>query len=289
MDTALLAISWLALFSLGGLVAGVSHAESGKVQSEQCPSHASEAVQVSAVYPTADVLPENLLRFYIYFERPMRTENTLSYIYLTDEQGVKQEGVFLDNKFNLWSPDRRRLTLLFDPGRVKTGLVAHKTYGRALTTGEHYQLVIDAAGINGLGCSSYYAKRFLVEKADYNKPIIADWVMSQPKAATKEPLTVKFKAPIDHTSLAYRLRVKDSKNQYVAGAIDLGANEKQWIFIPNQDWQENEQYHLVVDPVLEDIAGNRISGLFDQPSLREESKVQNHLIFLPLILSQNDG
>lgn len=280
MKTALLTTSWFVLF----LMAGLTQAESAPTSVKQCQD-GSQSVQVSAVYPTADTLPENLLRFYIYFSEPMETENTLSHIHLKNEQGKKLKGVFLENKFSLWSPDRTRLTLLFDPGRVKTGLVAHNAYGRALTAGSTYHLSIDAAAINQLGCSSEYIKSFTVAEADYDKPDLSDWVISSPNAETHEDLTINFKAPIDHVSLAYRIRVKDSNNKSVAGSIDLGTHEQQWIFSPAKSWQKDAQYKIVVDPVLEDIAGNRITGLFDQPSLIADSQAQNQMISIPVKLN----
>lgn len=258
---------------------------SSLANSEQC-SDFYQQDQVSAVYPTADILPENLLRFYIYFNQPMKTENTLSHVYLTDKNGKRLEGVFLANKVNLWSPDRKRLTLLFDPGRVKTGLVAHNTLGRALQAGSTYQLVVDAGAINQKPCSSIYTKKFTVAAPDYEKPSINAWRISHPKRNTKQPLTIKFNAPIDHTSLAYRIRVKNSVGEIVSGFIDIGSQEQEWIFVPNNNWSEKEIYTLSVDPILEDIVGNRITGLFDQPSLIEDSRNRNRAFEVTIKLSE---
>ncbi|MCF2859461.1 hypothetical protein L1286_18405 [Pseudoalteromonas sp. SMS1] len=247
---------------------------SSLANSEQC-SDFDQQEPVSVVYPTADTLPENLLRFYVYFNQPMRTEDTLSHVYLTDDNGKRLEGVFLANKVNLWSPDRKRLTLLFDPGRVKTGLVAHNTLGRALEDGSTYQLVINAGAINQKTCTSVYTKRFTVVAPIYEKPSVNSWRISQPKERTKQPLIIDFNAPIDHTSLAYRIRVKNGDGEIVSGLIDIGSQEKQWIFLPNTNWAEKETYTLFVAPILEDIVGNRITGLFDQPSLIEDSMTRN--------------
>ncbi|TQF70032.1 Ig-like domain-containing protein [Pseudoalteromonas luteoviolacea] len=263
MKTTLLVTILLLVFPISSLA-----------NSEQC-SGFNQQEQVSAVYPTADTLPENLLRFYIYFNQPMKTEDTLSHVYLTDDNGKRLEGVFLANKVNLWSPDRKRLTLLFDPGRVKTGLIAHNTLGRALEAGSTYQLVINSGAINQKTCSSVYTKRFTVVAPNYEKPSINSWRISQPKERTKQPLTIDFSSPIDHTSLAYRIRVKNGVGKIVSGLIDIGSQEQKWIFIPNDNWSEKETYTLFVEPILEDIVGNRITGLFDQPSLIEDSMSRN--------------
>ena len=82
-----------------------------------CP--APEAGRVD-VYPTAQVLPENLLRFYVYYPRAMAPSVGLSDILLLDADGTPMDGVFLPTREDLWSQDRRRLTVLMDPGRVNT-------------------------------------------------------------------------------------------------------------------------------------------------------------------------
>jgi hypothetical protein len=95
--------------------------------------------QVLQIYPTSDRLPENLLRFYIYFSSPMRRGDALQQIHLLDESGHIIPDVFLDTGEELWNPTSTRLTVLLDPGRVKTGLRAHSQLGRALTARESYR------------------------------------------------------------------------------------------------------------------------------------------------------
>ncbi|MBW8183790.1 hypothetical protein [Shewanella nanhaiensis] len=228
----------------------------------------SEQLQISAVYPTAETLPENLLRFYVYFSRPMLREDILKSIYLANEKGEKLEGVFLENRFNLWSPDSTRLTLLFDPGRVKTGLVAYNEMGHALTPGSEYQLIIDKSVMSVAGCTleRQFIKEFNATKANYELPDIEQWSLSQPIAGTHDALNVTLNGSMDHVSLAYRLRVKDREGEVISGSIALSKQETMWIFVPEKPWRKRP-YRLVVDPMLEDISGNRITGLFEQPLL----------------------
>lgn len=239
----------------------------------------TEKAQVSAVYPTADTLPENLLRFYIYFSKPMQRRDILTSIYLTDASGQRLDGVFLDNRFDLWSADNTRLTLLFDPGRVKTGLVAHNAMGRALIPGEHYQLVVDRSAIDANGCTmaSRFTKAFAATTADYEAPDVSQWQIGQIQQGSKEALTVDLNGAMDHVSLAYRIRVKDTSGQSVPGRLDLAKHEQRWVFRPKEPWDQGP-YQLTVDAVLEDVAGNRLTGLFDQPSLAKESEAQGQWI-----------
>lgn len=238
-----------------------------------------EAPFVSEVYPSTNKLPENLLRFYIYFSKPMQRENILDSISLQDPEGNVIEGAFLNNRYNLWSPDSRRLTLLFDPGRVKTGLVAHNTFGRALDVGKKYHLVINskAKDYNNCTLKKEFVKKFEVIKEDLSSPNVNNWKLNLPNAGTKESLFIDLDGVVDHISLAYRIRIKDLNNNILSGKIDLSNNEKQWIFTPTKAWNKSK-YKLVVNPVLEDIAGNRTSGLFDQPSLVKESQAQDKFI-----------
>ncbi len=232
---------------------------------ESCSPTAQQA-HVTEIYPTADILPENLLRFYIYFSKPMRPAETLSSIHLLDETGMKMDGVFLDNKFNLWSPDGTRLTLLFDPGRVKTGLVAHETMGRALSAGKHYTLALDTdlKDIDGCPMNATYKKEFQVTEADFNAPDFERWQINLPLAGTTDWLTLVLNGPHDHVSLAYRMRVINDIGEIVHGQIALSLNETEWQFKPSAPWQVAD-YKVRIDPTLEDIVGNRITGTFESP------------------------
>ncbi|OLQ74287.1 hypothetical protein BIT28_08900 [Photobacterium proteolyticum] len=270
---------------LFSLAIGLSICSSTAIASTCEP--AAEKAHVSAVYPTADRLPENLLRFYVYFSKPMQREDILSSVYLEDKEGKRLQGVFLDNKFSLWSIDSSRLTLLFDPGRVKTGLVAHNAMGRALIPGEDYQLVINTTAVDTEGCQleQEYRKPFKAVEADYEVPDVDKWIIHNPNMGSSEALAIELNGKMDHVSLAYRIRVKDKKGQTVAGSIELSEHEKMWLFYPDIAW-DKKQYQLFIDPILEDVAGNRLSGLFDQPSLAAESAAQKQWISIPIILEK---
>jgi len=98
---------------------------------------------VTQIYPSGEQLPENLLRFYIYFSNPMQRGFSLKYIKLLDDQGNDVKNVFLQYKQELWSPDQKRLTLPFEPGRIKRGVGQNLKLGPALQEGRYYKLVID--------------------------------------------------------------------------------------------------------------------------------------------------
>ena len=246
----------------------------------------SKRPYVSDVYPTANELPDNLLRFYVYFSKPMRRDDVLSSIKLVDQTGATVAGAFIENKYNLWSPDGQRLTLLLDPGRVKTGLVAHKTLGRALIPGQRYSLTINNTALDTDGCqlSNTYEKSFVAVNSDLASPDIQKWHVIKPATGTREALIIDLNGPHDHVSLAYRIRVKGMAGDMIRGSVVVADNEQEWIFTPQDSWQD-QRYVIAINTTLEDIAGNRLTGLFDQPledsSFSTPSVDVQHIPFRP--------
>lgn len=242
--------------------------------------------RVSEVYPTGDELPENLLRFYVYFSRAMaRRTEAIERVQIENAAGNIVTGAFLPTRFALWSPDRTRLTLLLDPGRVKTGLAAHQAMGRALRSGKRYTVVVPSTLRDSQGCAlgATYRKAFTATKADLSPPTPSRWRLTPPPAGTLEPLKIALDGNYDHLSLAFRLRVKGPGGGVVAGAIGLLGSETSWSFRPRSEWAA-ANYTINIDPALEDLAGNRIDSVFDRPAASiplQQKKVIHTLTFRP--------
>ncbi len=64
------------------------------------------APTVAAVYPTADVLPENLLKFYIHFSSPMSRGEAYEHIHLMHD-GTEIKDPFLELGEELWDVGKR--------------------------------------------------------------------------------------------------------------------------------------------------------------------------------------
>src|SRR6185312_15048135 len=75
-----------------------------------------------------------------YFSQSMSVGDALQHIHLMNA-GDALPNAFLDQE--LWDPAHKRLTLLFDPGRIKRGLVPATEMGTPIVEGTHYQLIID--------------------------------------------------------------------------------------------------------------------------------------------------
>src|SRR5205823_2999362 len=82
----------------------------------------AEPTRVTAIYPSASTLPENQLRFYIHFSAPMAAGHAYEHVKLLKANGEVVSRAFLEIGEELWDGSGQRLTLLFDPGRVKKGL-----------------------------------------------------------------------------------------------------------------------------------------------------------------------
>ncbi|MEO0344166.1 MAG: Ig-like domain-containing protein [Pseudomonadota bacterium] len=225
------------------------------------------STEVRKVYPTTDLLPENLLRIYVYFSAPMRHDVGVEHIVIKDASGAIVPEVFLPTRYALWSPDRKRLTVMLDPGRVKTGLDAHDAKGRALQSGQSYTLVVNPTMLDQSGCllTAPFEKAFEAGHVDFEIPSPSDWSFEVPKAGTSDPLSVKLNGSHDHLSLAYGLRVRNGNGETVRGRIGVSDGESTWLFQPSDPWVA-ASYTITVDAKFEDLAGNRTAGLFDDPT-----------------------
>ncbi|MEO1502432.1 MAG: hypothetical protein AAFS08_17840 [Pseudomonadota bacterium] len=244
-----------------------------------CPAPETGPVDV---YPTAQVLPENLLRVYVYYPRAMAVSAGLSDIRLLDADGTPLDGVFLPTREDLWSQDRCRLTVLMDPGRVKSGLDASEAMGRALRSGHSYTLEVSEGSLDAAGCvlGQKTTVAFQVGPPDLDPPDPSEWELSTPMLGSRDPLVVNLGSPHDHLSLAFRLRVLGADGSIVPGQIGLSPNETGWEFIPRAAWKA-ETYSLTIADSLEDLAGNRPGVLFDLPSGQASEPWLGRLPFRP--------
>ncbi len=219
--------------------------------------------RLAAVYPSGDLVPENLLRVYLQFSAPMSRGRAGEHVRLLDESGVVVEGPFVAPERELWSPDRTRLTLFFDPGRIKRGVGPNVEVGPPLERGRTYTLVVDRAltDARGVPLVGDYRKRFSVGAPDREQPRTADWILEAP-AAERDPVTLRFPEALDRGLLDGLLEVLDSAGEVVAGETVIPAGERAWRFVPAAAWGEGV-YRVRVGTDLEDLAGNSLRRPFE--------------------------
>ena len=223
----------------------------------------SATTVVEQVFPSADTLPENLLKFYLHFSAPMSKGFAYDKVRLLDGSGQEVELPFLEIDEELWDADYRRLTLLFDPGRIKTGLVPNQEVGIALRPGRRYTLAIDEgwedAERNPLKAS--FKKQFSVVEADTTPPSPRNWTVTSPEGAN-EPVIVDFPEPLDEALLRRVVSVVTSTGSAVRGTVEISRGETRWAFTPDQPWATG-RYRIEAQTILEDLAGNSIERPFE--------------------------
>lgn len=236
------------------------------------------------IFPTANILPENLLRFYFYFQTPMQQEEALKHIKLIDDQGNIDDQVFMKFKEELWSNDGKRLTLLFDPGRIKRGVATNVRQGAALENGRRYQLNIsgDWQDVYGQKLCKSRVKEITV-KEPYRKRLNPDeWTVKEPTLASLDKLTINFDRIIDHTLIQAMIQIIDDTEHFVEGNWEIGNAEKQIHFVPRNKWQKGA-YKIIFDTQLEDVTGNNLKNLLDHHILEQD--IDEKFQFLKFVIS----
>jgi hypothetical protein len=219
---------------------------------------------VEAVFPSSDVLPENLLKFYVHFSAPMQRGDSYRHVRLVTDEGKAVDLPFLELAEELWDETGTRLTLLLDPGRVKQDLKPHKDVGRALAKGDDYVLSVasDWLDAHGNPLAGEFRKSFRVTAPDVQQPDPQRWRLTVPSVGTRQPLIVAFREPLDQAMLQRVIRVANETSIIVDGRITVDKQEMRWSFRPANPWPRGA-HQLLIDGTLEDLAGNSIERPFE--------------------------
>ncbi|MGI8603726.1 MAG: Ig-like domain-containing protein [Verrucomicrobiales bacterium] len=225
---------------------------------------ASPSTVVNHVFPSAEMLPENLLKFYVHFSASMSRGQIYDHIHLRDESGKDIELPFLEIDEELWNPAMTRLTLFIDPGRIKRGVRPLEEVGPALEEGKRMTLVIDEDWKDGAGnpLRESFRKTFKVGPPDREAPDPAQWKIQPPRSNTRETLMVAFPDPMDHALAQRLIRVTNPSGQSLDGKTALADEERGWRFVPTQPWKSGT-HQLVIQTTIEDLAGNNIGKPFE--------------------------
>ena len=232
------------------------------------------AATVTAVYPSADILPENLLKFYLHFSSPMSRGEAYARIHLMSE-GQEVDSPFLELGEELWDAEQKRFTLFIHPGRIKRGLKPREDSGTPMVAGKEYTLRIDAdwLGADQQPMAAAFAKQFRVIGADDMQPDYKKWKVDAPKANSKQPVYLTFDEPLDHAMLSRVVQVRDASKADVIGTVTISAKETVWSFEPKEPWGRGT-YSIVLDTNLEDLVGNNLSRLFETKEQQVESDLK---------------
>jgi hypothetical protein len=233
------------------------------------PAREAPAARLRAIYPTARVLPQNQLKFYLQFTAPMSRGDAYRHLALLDAKGMVVDLPFLELSEELWNPRGDRLTLLLDPARVKNGLKPREESGPVLNIGRRYTLLVrrDFRDAAGRPLADDFRKEFTVRQPDETCPQPKLWQLRVPHARTQEPLVVRFGEPLDRALLERMLWIVDDAGQEVLGTGTVGSEESSWRFQPQESWLTG-RFRLMADTQLEDLAGNSIARKFELDGFR---------------------
>jgi hypothetical protein len=194
-----------------------------------------------------------------------------AHIHVEDDKGKVLPDELLPGQ-ELWDPSFRRLTMTFDPGRIKRGLTSNRTIGPPIAEGRHYKLVIDRdwPDANGVAMTEGFTKTFVGGPPDRTPPDPAQWRVTSPAKGTASPLIVDFPTPMNYSLLLRMIQVARGQTA-IAGHVGLARYETEWRFTPESPWQAGD-YRLVIDTAIEDIAGNHVGAAFDIDIFEKVSK-----------------
>jgi hypothetical protein len=226
------------------------------------PARAPEA-RVVAISPAGPLVPENLLRLYVWFSLPMSRGAGVPHVTLIDDERGDVKDAFLPVDGGFWNHDFTRYTLFFDPGRVKEGILRT---GRPLMAGRRYRIRIATTwrDAHGAPLAAPFEHRFTAGPAQTAALDVDTWRIGGVPAGTRGALTIAVPAPLDRAIALRAIGVARADGTAIDGDVSLDATDTRWQFVPRAPWTAGA-YRVVALDTLEDPAGNRIGRAFEVP------------------------
>jgi hypothetical protein len=230
---------------------------------------------VTHIFPSSDLLPENLLRFYVCFSNSMQRGRVLEEITLLDSDGQPVADGLYRPPVELWDRTMRHLTVLLDPGRLKRWVGPNVELGPPLRASQKYTLEVGSAMIDmyGRALRESFRKDFVVGDPVRERISVEDWKILPPVTGSREALVLMLPSPLDWTLLLQTITVESGDGSLIDGHVVVDQCESRWRFTPTSPWIAG-QYHIRVGSSLEDVCGNTITGPFDRPLRKETNLVR---------------
>lgn len=226
------------------------------------PAVAAPAPRLAGFSPSQGVIPANVLRLYLTFSEPMARDQLRNAVRLLRADGSPVASPFLSLASELWDTTQTRVTLLFDPGRIKQGVGPNAAVGAPLEPGKTYRLIISGALESAVGTplGTDVELAFRVGPPQRNAVEPQSWQILPPMAGSHAPLTVIFDRIMDSGAIQRLLVLLDDSGAPVHGRLTTDGGS--WSLVPDSPWRAG-RYHLVIDPALEDVSGNTVRAPFD--------------------------
>ena len=229
--------------------------------------------EITAVYPGSDTVPENLLKFYIEFNKGMKEGESLNHIALVKNGKDTLSNVFLDLQPELWNKYSTVLTVWFDPGRIKRDLQPNLAMGPPLSRGNKYTLIIkkDWPDVDGFELKNDFKKEFVVIGRDSLLPDPSSWNITVPKAGKRTLLLIRFNESLDYMVLKNAIHLTDGTGKELPCKIFIDDKQTSIGYQPDSIWRKGD-YYLEVESRLEDLAANNLEHPFDNDITQKQNK-----------------
>jgi hypothetical protein len=227
---------------------------------------APPATDVTHIYPSCDLLPENLLRFYVCFSNAMLRGRALKEISLLDSDGLPVTDALYRPPLELWDPSTRYLTVLLDPGRLKRWVGPNVELGPPLKAGQKYTLEIGSGmtDLHGRPLRVDFRKSFIAGDPIREAISVESWKIFPPAMGSRHAVVLMFTTSLDWALLPREITVESAEGLMIDGSVVVDQCERRWSFTPALPWTAG-MYYIRVGNNLEDVCGNGITGAFDRP------------------------
>jgi hypothetical protein len=217
---------------------------------------------VQSIDPGGECVPANLLRFSVTFTAEMEEGSAGGHIHLRDPSGEDVPGALFSMTPEFWDRERRRLTILLEPGRIKRGLRPNLLTGPPLVEGSTVTLVVDPdlRDSSGTELAEGAHRTYRVGPAMRRRVDPARWDVRWPEPG-HDQLVVRFDRPLDRALVRRCLRLVDERGHPVAGRSTLDRDASVWVFAAARQVRNGR---LHIDTRLEDLAGNSVRRVFDR-------------------------
>ncbi|WP_152538526.1 Ig-like domain-containing protein [Aquimarina macrocephali] len=221
-------------------------------------------LSVKSIYPSAKILPSNLLKWYIQFSHPISETYVYDHIRFINATGDTISNATLSLENALISDNGKLLTVWIEPGRQKRDLIPNTLLGPVFENGKTYKLVVlkKLKDANGISMQQDFIHSFRVTIADRVKPDIKSWKIQFPKVNSKSRLLISCYESLDYGSTLNSVTIINAKEEKIDGNWQYTDHESTLSFTPLHPWKKGN-YKILFDTHIEDLAGNNLDRLFD--------------------------
>ncbi|MBU6178035.1 MAG: hypothetical protein KGR69_00160 [Verrucomicrobia bacterium] len=226
------------------------------------PADEHSDAAVPRIEPALAILPTNHLKFYLHFPGAMERGEVFRHLRLVEIDSPGEEIGVVPEPFReveLWDETFTRLTLWFHPGRQKPGVNLNVEIGPILEAGKRYRLEVsrDWRDEEGRRLDWRMSHEFLAGPPDEVQPDPAKWTIATEGGLVR----VTTDGPLDPESLRKRVVVRPA-GERAALAVTVEADAGGFTMRRADGWPAGA-YRLIVDPRLEDLAGNSVARPFN--------------------------